>query len=46
MNAAYTKLIPDPKPARTCVAVAKLPMGSDIEIECVGWAEGDVKAKL
>ncbi|KAK5942274.1 hypothetical protein PMZ80_004837 [Knufia obscura] len=34
MNHAYTEMIPDPKPARTCVAVADLPMGTDVEIEC------------
>ena len=30
MNKAYVELIPDPKPARTCVAVAELPMGTDV----------------
>ena len=41
LNEAYTNLIPDPKPARTCIAVASLPAGADIEIECVGWAAGE-----
>lgn len=30
MNKTYLELIPDPKPARTCVAVAELPMGTDV----------------
>lgn len=30
MNKVYTEMIPDPKPARTCVAVAQLPMGTDV----------------
>lgn len=36
MNHAYTEMIPDPKPARTCVAVADLPMGTDVSVysEC------------
>lgn len=30
MNHVYTEMIPDPKPARTCVAVADLPFGTDV----------------
>lgn len=30
MNKVYTEMIPDPKPARTCVAVADLPFGTDV----------------
>lgn len=30
MNKVYTDMIPDPKPARTCVAVAELPFGTDV----------------
>ena len=30
MNNVYLEMIPDPKPARTCVAVAELPMGTDV----------------
>lgn len=30
MNNVYTEMIPDPKPARTCVAVAALPFGTDV----------------
>ncbi|KAF2192391.1 Endoribonuclease L-PSP [Zopfia rhizophila CBS 207.26] len=37
MNEAYLEFFPDPKekPARTCVQVAGLPLGTDVEIECV-----------
>ncbi|KAF2000653.1 YjgF-like protein [Amniculicola lignicola CBS 123094] len=36
MNEAYLEFFPDPKemPARTCVQVAGLPLGTDVEIEC------------
>lgn len=37
MNEAYLEFYPDSKelPARTCVQVSALPMGTDVEIECV-----------
>ncbi len=38
MNRVYESYFPvsaGPKPARTCVAVKELPLGTDIEIECV-----------
>ena len=37
MNEAYLEFFPDDKqrPARTCVQVAGLPLGTDVEIECV-----------
>ncbi|WWC69088.1 uncharacterized protein I206_103024 [Kwoniella pini CBS 10737] len=37
MNEAFVAFLPDPKPARTCVQVGKLPGGpnASIEIECV-----------
>ncbi|KIV96638.1 hypothetical protein PV10_00476 [Exophiala mesophila] len=35
VNKAYLELIPDPKPARTCVAVKELPFGTDVEIEAI-----------
>ncbi|KAL5328269.1 hypothetical protein ACEPPN_001767 [Leptodophora sp. 'Broadleaf-Isolate-01'] len=38
MNAKYEKWIKH-KPARSCVAVKKLPKGVDIEIECVAFPE-------
>jgi enamine deaminase RidA (YjgF/YER057c/UK114 family) len=35
MNAAYEKLMPMPKPARSCIQVAKNPNDVRIEIECI-----------
>ncbi|CAG8955722.1 hypothetical protein HYFRA_00010988 [Hymenoscyphus fraxineus] len=36
MNEVYAKVFTkDPKPVRTCVAVFELPLGTDVEIECV-----------
>lgn len=32
MNKIYGEMIPDPKPARTCVAVADLPFGTDVSV--------------
>ncbi|OJJ55727.1 hypothetical protein ASPSYDRAFT_60621 [Aspergillus sydowii CBS 593.65] len=46
MNEAYMEGFPEPRPARTCVAVKTLPMGSDVEIECSAVVTGPVKAKL
>lgn len=38
MNSAYEKFfVKEPKPARTCVAVYQLPMGTDVEIECTAF---------
>ncbi|ORX39236.1 putative Brt1 [Kockovaella imperatae] len=38
MNEVYEKMMPDPKPARTCVGVAQLPAGgTDVEIEFVAY---------
>ena len=34
MNAAYVELFPH-RPARTCVAVAALPLGARVEIDCI-----------
>ncbi|TYJ55350.1 hypothetical protein B9479_003965 [Cryptococcus floricola] len=44
LNAAYTKRVPSPPPARSCIGVATLPRGTDVEIECV--AVLPTKAKL
>ncbi|BCS30403.1 uncharacterized protein APUU_80706S [Aspergillus puulaauensis] len=46
MNDAYMEGFPVPRPARTCVAVKTLPMGSDVEMECSAVVTGPVKAKL
>ncbi|RXW19871.1 hypothetical protein EST38_g5991 [Candolleomyces aberdarensis] len=35
MNAVYEKLVPTPKPARTCIQAAKLPHDVDVEIEAI-----------
>ncbi|KAL4932317.1 Endoribonuclease L-PSP/chorismate mutase-like protein [Aspergillus undulatus] len=46
MNEVYMECLPEPRPARTCVAVKTLPQGSDVEIECSAVVTGTVKAKL
>jgi len=35
MNEIYEKLLPTPKPARTCIQAAKLPNDVDVEIEAI-----------
>ena len=35
MNAAYAAAVPDPKPARSTVAVSGLAFGAALEIECI-----------
>ncbi|CAA7265831.1 unnamed protein product [Cyclocybe aegerita] len=35
MNEVYEKLLPSPKPARTCIQAAKLPNDVDIEMEAI-----------
>ncbi|KAL3423449.1 endoribonuclease L-PSP [Phlyctema vagabunda] len=36
MNNVYDKVFhKEPKPVRTCVAVHQLPLGTDVEIECI-----------
>ncbi len=35
MNAAYDAALPDPKPARSTVAVSGLAVGASVEIECI-----------
>ncbi|GJN72704.1 endoribonuclease L-PSP [Purpureocillium lilacinum] len=45
VNEAYDEFFTwDPKPARTCVAVHELPLGTDVEIECT--AHLDQTARL
>ncbi|TDZ15677.1 Protein mmf1 [Colletotrichum orbiculare MAFF 240422] len=40
MNEAYDEFFTfDPKPARTCVAVYQLPLGTDVEIECTAFLD-------
>jgi len=38
MNEVYITYFGDVKPARTCVAVKALPLGVDVEIECIAEA--------
>ncbi|KIM33001.1 hypothetical protein M408DRAFT_20321 [Serendipita vermifera MAFF 305830] len=38
MNAVYEKLLPTPKPARTCIQAARLPADVDVEMECIATA--------
>jgi len=35
MNETFAELVPSPYPARSTVAVAGLPLGARVEIECV-----------
>lgn len=35
MNEVYEKLLPTPKPARTCIQAGKLPNDVDVEIEAI-----------
>ncbi|KAJ7125609.1 Endoribonuclease L-PSP [Mycena crocata] len=35
MNEIYEKMLPNPKPSRTCIQAAKLPNGVDVEIEAI-----------
>jgi 2-iminobutanoate/2-iminopropanoate deaminase len=38
MNEVYARYFPDTPPARTTVAVAELPRGARVEIECIALA--------
>ncbi|PFH54445.1 hypothetical protein AMATHDRAFT_134881 [Amanita thiersii Skay4041] len=38
MNEVYEKLLPNPKPARTCIQAGKLPNDVDVEIEAIAAA--------
>ncbi|RMJ10555.1 hypothetical protein CDV36_009833 [Fusarium kuroshium] len=35
VNDVYVSFFPGLKPARTCVGVRELPLGTDVEIECI-----------
>lgn len=35
MNEIYLEFFPNDPPARTCIGVAALPLGADVEIECI-----------
>ncbi|KAF4623563.1 hypothetical protein D9613_001777 [Agrocybe pediades] len=38
MNEVYEKLLPTPKPSRTCIQAAKLPNDVDVEMEAIAAA--------
>jgi len=38
MNGEYIRLLPVPKPARTCIQAGKLPLDVDVEIEAIAAA--------
>ncbi|KIW69568.1 hypothetical protein PV04_05438 [Phialophora macrospora] len=46
MNNAYLEVVPDPKPARTCVCVKELPFKTDVEIEVVAALGETTGSKL
>ena len=37
MNEAYVAAFGEPRPARSCVAVAELPIGALVEVEAWAW---------
>ena len=41
MNEIYTAYFAEPRPARTCVAVAGLPLGALVEVEAWAWVGSD-----
>ncbi|KAK8870033.1 hypothetical protein IAR55_000603 [Kwoniella newhampshirensis] len=43
LNAAWLRRIPSPPPARSCIGVASLPRGTDIEVECIAIVPGRAK---
>ncbi|KAF7182069.1 hypothetical protein CNMCM7691_001457 [Aspergillus felis] len=43
VNEIYKAAFGEPKPARTCVAVKTLPLGTDVEIECSAVVTGRVR---
>lgn len=41
LNEIYTGFFAEPRPARTCVAVAGLPLGALVEVEAWVWCGAD-----
>lgn len=41
LNEIYTAYFAEPRPARTCVAVAGLPLGALVELEAWVWSGAD-----
>ncbi|TKA29742.1 hypothetical protein B0A50_03105 [Salinomyces thailandicus] len=47
MNEVYVQYWGDQKPCRTCVAAKQLPLGTDVEIECIAvLPDNVVRSKL
>lgn len=42
-NSVYSKYFNEHKPARSCVAVKQLPLGVDIEMECIAVEKDDAR---
>ena len=40
MDAVYQGTLPEPLPARTCVAVAELPYGARVELDAIAMRDG------
>jgi 2-iminobutanoate/2-iminopropanoate deaminase len=39
MDAVYQEILPEPRPARTCIAVAELPYGARVELDAIAVRE-------
>ncbi|KAH6976310.1 Endoribonuclease L-PSP/chorismate mutase-like protein [Ilyonectria sp. MPI-CAGE-AT-0026] len=46
VNEIYSEFFPDMKPARTCVGVRQLPLGTDVEIECIANNRSSNESRL
>ena len=40
MDAVYQKILPEPRPARTCIAVAELPYRARVELDAIAARDG------
>jgi reactive intermediate/imine deaminase len=40
MDAVYQEVLPEPLPARTCIAVAELPYGARVEVDAIAVRPG------
>ncbi|CAI7677507.1 unnamed protein product [Penicillium pancosmium] len=43
VNEVYAATFSQPMPARTCVCVKELPLGTDVEIECIAGVKSNAK---
>ncbi|KAJ5934817.1 hypothetical protein N7454_001170 [Penicillium verhagenii] len=46
VNEVYAATFEKPMPARTCVCVKELPLGTDVEIECIAAVKNAKQSKL